>query len=154
MISATSFRRAAPADRALLERLCRDYRLADHQPLAPERVAAALQAALAGDPTICIWMIEMEGACVGYLALTIGFSIEAGGRDAFVDELLVEEGWRGRGIGTRAIEFALQECARLGVCRLNLEVERGNPDARRLYLRAGFVDHERHLMSRWVQPPR
>jgi ribosomal protein S18 acetylase RimI-like enzyme len=30
---------------------------------------------------------------------------------------------------------------------LHLEVERQNPEAQRLYRAAGFVDHDRHLMS-------
>jgi len=145
-----SFRRATAADQLLLERLCRAYREADHQPLAPELVASALRAALAGDPLAHIWVIEAGGGPVGYLAVTIGFSIEVGGRDAFIDELYLDEAARGRGFGLRALEFAEAECRKLDVRRLCLEVERHNADARRLYERAGFRDHDRFLMSRWL----
>lgn len=130
--------------------MCRSYREEDRQPLAPERVARAIDAALAGDPLIHIWLVEEAGSPVGYLAIGVGFSIEVGGRDAFIDELYLDGSARGRGIGTRALEFAEVECRAMGVRRLCLEVERHNPDARRLYERAGFRDHERHLMSKWL----
>ncbi len=130
--------------------MCRAYRDADRQPAATELVAAALGAALAGDPMAHIWLIEDGGEPVGYLAVTLGFSIEAGGRDAFIDELYLDEASRGRGLGARALEFAEAECRKLGVRRLCLEVERHNPGARRLYERAGFRDHDRFLMSRWL----
>jgi GNAT superfamily N-acetyltransferase len=145
-----SFRRAAAADRPLIQRLCRSYREEDRQPLAPERVARAIDAALSGDPLLHIWLIEEAGMTVGYLAVGIGFSIEVGGRDAFIDEIYLDRAARGRGIGTRALEFAEVECRAMGVMRLCLEVERHNPDARRLYDRAGYRDHERHLMSKWL----
>jgi diamine N-acetyltransferase len=146
-----SFRIAVPPDQALLERLCRDFRLCDRQPLAPELVADSLRAALAGDPLVRVWIIELAGRPVGYLALSLGFSIEVGGRDALIDEIYLEESARGRGHGRRALEFAEEECRKLGVRRICLEVERHNPDARRLYERAGFRDHDRFLMSRLLE---
>jgi ribosomal protein S18 acetylase RimI-like enzyme len=39
-------------------------------------------------------------------------------------------------------------CRRQGITALHLEVDHDNPDGRRLYLRRGFVDHERHLMTK------
>lgn len=108
----------------------------------------SLRAALAGDPLVRVWVIELDGAPVGYLALSLGFSIEVGGRDALIDELYLEEAARGRGVGRRALAFAEQECRKLGVRRICLEVERHNQDARRIYERAGFRDHDRSLLSR------
>jgi len=37
-----------------------------------------------------------------------------------------------------------------GGAALHLEVDYDNPDGKRLYLRRGFVDHERHLMTKWL----
>jgi GNAT superfamily N-acetyltransferase len=70
-----------------------------------------------------------------------------GGRDGLLDELFVTEDQRGRGLGTRALQFAADECRRLGLRALHLEVERQNLEAQRLYRAAGFVDHDRYLMS-------
>jgi hypothetical protein len=33
-----------------------------------------------------IWLIESEGKLVGYVAVCFGYSIELGGRDAFIDD--------------------------------------------------------------------
>jgi ribosomal protein S18 acetylase RimI-like enzyme len=147
-MEALTHRVATEDDRQLLRRLCRGYRLADRHPEEPEIVEAALEAALGGDPTISILILLLGGEPIGYLALSIGFSIEAGGRDAFVDELYIEEPYRDRGFGTRALEIAQAECERMGICRMNLEVERHNPRAKALYERLGFADNDRYLLHK------
>ncbi len=146
-----SFRAPSLVDKALLTRLCRAYRQTDSQPPADALVERALDAALAGDPSVRLWIIELDEKAVGYLAITLGFSIEAGGRDAFLDEIYLEPEARGRGIGMRAIEFVESECVELDVQRLCLEVERHNR-AKQLYERLGFRDHERFLMSKRIAP--
>ena len=95
------------------------------------------------------WVIEAGGASVGYAVLTLGYSLEYLGRDAFVDELYLEPRTRGLGIGQAALRFLLRQARRLGVRALHLEVERRNHRARRVYRRAGFVDHDRFLMTRF-----
>jgi diamine N-acetyltransferase len=80
--------------------------------------------------------------------VTIGYSIEFGGRDAFLDELFVSADSRGRGLGTRALEVAAEACREAGIVALHLEVDHANTAAQRLYRRHGFVDHDRYLMTR------
>lgn len=150
------FRRAGPTDRSALITLCAAYRKADSQPPATEAVSAALDLALEGDPLIHVFMIELleesedagehAAMIVGYIALSMGFSIEAGGRDAFIDELYLEPAVQGRGLGKRALEFAAFTCRELGARRIRLEVERKNPRAHALYQRLGFREHERRIM--------
>jgi GNAT superfamily N-acetyltransferase len=107
-------------------------------------VAALLDDARLGQ----VWLIAVDGLPVGYLVLAFGYSLEYGGRTAVLDELFVAEAYRGRGLGSCALQFAADECRKLGLRALQLEVERHNQDAQRLYRRAGFVDHDRYLMSR------
>ena len=46
---------------------------------------------------------------------------------------------------------AMEECCRArGVAAIHLEVDHDNPDGKRLYARRGFVDHQRHLMTKWL----
>ena len=146
-----SFRAPNRSDKGLLTRLCRAYREADAQPAADELIESALEAAFAGERNVRLWIIELDEKPVGYLAITLGFSIEAGGRDAFLDEIYLDAAVRGRGLGTRALQFVESECAELGVMRLCLEVERHNP-AKLLYERVGFRDHQRFLMSKRLTP--
>lgn len=95
-----------------------------------------------------IRIIAADGRDVGYLAFAYGFSIEFNGRDAFLDEVFIEPVARGAGIGRAAIAALLGELRAKGVKAAHLEVALDNPDAQRLYERAGFVLRRGyHLMS-------
>ena len=98
-----------------------------------------------------VWLIESGPEAAGYLVLTLGFSLEFKGRDAFVDEVYLRAEFRGRGLGKRALRFAEEACRELGARALHLEVGRENAAARELYRRSGFTEHDRHLMTKWVQ---
>ena len=93
------------------------------------------------------WFIWDADELAGYVAVCFGWSIEFRGRDAFIDELFVRPGFRGRGHGTAAMQLVEQEAPGLGIRALHLEVERHNAGARRLYNRLGYRDRERHLMT-------
>jgi ribosomal protein S18 acetylase RimI-like enzyme len=84
------------------------------------------------------------------LALTLGYSFEFGGYDAFIDEVYIRESQRGRGIGKLALQMAEDECRALEVRALHLEVERENTNAQALYRKVGFVDHNRYLMTKRI----
>lgn len=91
---------------------------------------------------------EVDGAVAGYLVVAFGFSLEFGGRDAFVDELFVLPSARGRGLGTQALELAEHLCRENGIHALHLEVEFVNESAKRLYARHGYAEHTRQLMTK------
>jgi GNAT superfamily N-acetyltransferase len=97
-----------------------------------------------------VWTIACEGAPVGYLVLLLGYSLEFGGRFGLLDELFIEEEWRGKGMGTQALAFAGDQCRARGWDALRLEVGQGNPRAIALYRRAGFELHDRYLMTKWI----
>ncbi len=103
------------------------------------------------DPTHklgAIWLVEEDGVFVGYLALCFGYSIEFGGRDAFVDEFFIVPFMRGKGIGSRVIQCIQTEARRLGVKALHLEVARSNTRAIETYSRRGFTSRDRyHLIT-------
>jgi len=61
------------------------------------------------------------------------------GDDAAGIGLAVRPGHRGRGIGTRLLSETIDLARRRGIPALGLSVAKANP-ARRLYLRAGFVE--------------
>lgn len=93
------------------------------------------------------WLILFDGKTVGYCILTFVFSFEYGGKIAFIDELYIKEGSRGKGIGKASIEFLKSEAAKLSLKLLYLEVEHHNSNAQKLYLAAGFSLHKRNLMQ-------
>ncbi len=116
------------------------------------RARAALERLLDDEALGRAWVIEADGGPVGYAVLTLGYSLEFHGRDAFIDELFVATGARGWGIGTAVVERLAEEARALGARALHLEVERANTDAQRLYRRLGFRDHDRYLLTRRLEP--
>jgi ribosomal protein S18 acetylase RimI-like enzyme len=95
-------------------------------------------------------IIEHESKIAGYMVVGFGFSIEFGGRDALLDELFVNPEFRGLGFGSQAIAFAISLCKQAGIEALHLEADHFNERAHDLYLRLGFSDHKRHLMTKWL----
>jgi ribosomal protein S18 acetylase RimI-like enzyme len=119
-------------------------------PFDENRVAIALKLFVA-DPSLgWLWLMRLDGETIGYLAVTLGFSIEYRGRDAFIDEVYVLPDHRGKGFGTQATEFALNRCREAEVNAVHLEVERNNQAAREIYRYLGFTEHDRILMTRWL----
>jgi GNAT superfamily N-acetyltransferase len=120
----------------------------ERYPFDREKARAALEPFLANPALGRVWLFRDGGAAVGYFVLTLGWSLEYGGRDAFVDELFVSPSHRGRGLGRRALEAIGEACRELGVQALHLEVEKENLSAAELYREWGFEDHDRCLMSK------
>jgi ribosomal protein S18 acetylase RimI-like enzyme len=128
--------------------LMREFYAADAMSFDRTRAGGAL-AHLLGDPTLGrAWLIEVDGQPAGYVVLVFGFSLEFGGRDAFVDELYVSPGFEGRGLGRATLEFVEREACASGAKTLLLEVRTGNDRARRLYERAGFAGRHNGLMAK------
>ena len=97
-----------------------------------------------------VWMIEDGGVLAGYVVLLLGYSLEFGGQFGLLDELFLDEPYRGRGLGAEALAFAERECRERGWQALRLEVGQKNRRAIDLYSRAGFQMHDRFLMTRWM----
>ena len=88
-----------------------------------------------------------SGENVGYLVMTISFSLEHGGQHGFVDELYIRPGHQGHGLGSAMIDHAGSLCKELGFRSLLLEVDLHNEAALRLYRRIGFTENRRRLMT-------
>ena len=96
------------------------------------------------------WVICEGEQAIGYVVLTLGFSFEYGGRDGFLDELYLDEKYRGRGIGRQTMEFVEAQAREMGVNAVHLEATHGNEPAIELYRRAGYVAHARFLLTKWL----
>jgi ribosomal protein S18 acetylase RimI-like enzyme len=141
---------ATLADEPVLGELMREFYAHEGLVFDEERTLGAFRT-LAADPNLGrVWIFRVDGEAVGYVAMTVCFSLEFAGRYALIDELYVREAHRGRGIGARALEVAAEACRALDVSALRLEVDIWNTRARDLYRRLGFALQERHMMSRWI----
>lgn len=97
-----------------------------------------------------VWLLCEDHKSIGYIILTVGFSFEFHGHDAFIDELFVEAAYRRHGFGCQAIAFLEKRALEMGVNAIHLEVDHGNNPAFELYKRAGYEDHDRFLMTKWL----
>ena len=85
------------------------------------------------------YMLEADGAAVGYGLVAKSYSREAGGKVLWLEELFVLPAYRSSGLG-RAFFAAVEAYAREeGFARIRLEVEGDNVRARALYERLGYA---------------
>jgi GNAT superfamily N-acetyltransferase len=145
-----SFRIATPSDIHILINFMRAYYEYDHLPFAEETAYNALEQLLSDNSLGRAWLICFEDKPIGYMVLSFDFSLEYGGRIAYVDEIFIQEDYRGREIGTRALAFLEEACRSLNLKALYLEVERANVKAQQFYQKMGFIDHDRLLLTKWV----
>jgi ribosomal protein S18 acetylase RimI-like enzyme len=153
-VANVQFRPAAAEDESALLRMMRS--LAEQEPGAyffdEPVVREVLRKFLASPDLGQAWVFLDRETPVGYIVLTFGYSFEFHGRDSFIDELYIEPQYRRQGIGRRAMQFVEERARELGVNAIHLEVDQGNDAAAELYRRAGYDDHARFLMTKWLKP--
>lgn len=132
-----------------LEPLVASYHAFEDIRTTEEERRASLAALLEGLPHGMIYLIGPRRAPVGYIALSMGYSIELGGPDAIIDEFYIREKVRGRGMGSEVLLTLLPALREHGIKALHLEVDRENARAQKLYRRAGFELRDKYaLMTR------
>jgi len=146
-----SFRLATESDAEAILEMMRDYYAFDGHAFDPPRARVALLAFLREPSYGRGWLILDAEARVGYIVLTLGYSLEFLGRDAFIDEFYLRESHRGRGWGKLALAFVENEARTLNVRSIHLEVVRQNTGAKEVYRRSGYVDRDHYLMTRWIE---
>jgi GNAT superfamily N-acetyltransferase len=126
-------RRAGPDDLDDLVELHREFCKVDDHPYDRQRASAGFAPLLADDSHGVVWILDVRR---GYAVLTWGWSIEAGGAEAVLDELFVVE--RERGFGSALLDHVIADGRRRGLARIFLETEAHNARVRRFYERHGF----------------
>ncbi len=112
--------------------------------MTDEARLAALKPICDGIPQAVAYLIGPKAAPMGYIILSIGYSVEMGGFDCFVDELFLRPSVRGRGIGTEALLSLSKTMASADVKAMFLEVDAQDTRLVGLYKRIGFKDRERY----------
>ena len=97
------------------------------------------------DERIVCYIAESDGEIAGYALIARFFSQEAGGEVAWLDEIYIRDGFRGKGAGTAIINKVFEEFEDAAAFRLEIEPE--NEGAERLYKRLGFqkLDYEQRI---------
>lgn len=144
---ATTYKPVSESDIAIAVSMMREFYAIDGYPIDAEKSKALFHQFIGNENLGRSWLIVSDEQIVGYIILTFVFSFEYGGLIAFVDELYISGHARGKGIGKSSIEFIKAEARKLSLKLLYLEVEHHNSNAQKLYLSAGFIQHNRKLMQ-------
>ena len=102
-----------------------------------ERQTAQLLADGVDTADTLLFVAEDEGRSVGWIWIGVP-STANGGDSAWVYQVLVDAGERGKGYGRAIMRAAEQELARRGMTRIALNVFAGNTAAIQLYESLGF----------------
>jgi ribosomal protein S18 acetylase RimI-like enzyme len=146
-----TYRLAALADLDILLELVQEFHQIEHLPFDEKRDCDVLEQFLSNESFGQAWLIQQETEVIGYIILTLGFSLEFRGRDAFIDEFYVRPEYRNQGIGTKTLAFIETGLVSLGVQAIHLEVDFENPNAQRLYRKTGYQGHNRFLLTKWIE---
>jgi len=143
---------ARPEHHEELLSLLRDFYAEEQLEFHPARIGPALETLL-DDPGLGIVLILTQGGRIGgYLIATAGFSVEFGGHFALVDELYLAPDFRGRGEWKNALAATEEWAAAIGASAVRLEVNHHNEKAAAIYLKYGFHDDQRSILSKPVNP--
>jgi ribosomal protein S18 acetylase RimI-like enzyme len=138
----TEPRRATLDDIPLLVELMQEFYAEAPYPLDRDWAAASFQALLTDDSLGAVWIIFHDSQPMGYVVLTLRFSMEYGGLDAFIDDLFIRAPYRRRGLGRALIDALFEECERRGVLAVHVEVGQDNAAANALYSSYGLKPYD------------
>jgi ribosomal protein S18 acetylase RimI-like enzyme len=114
----------------------------------PRTLRPALAQLLADESLGRVWLFEAGGETLGYAVLTFGYDLEFAGRDAFVTEIYLRPGARGKGIGRVALAKMEAEARQLDAGAIHLMVRPENSPAVALYASAGYTSPPRTFLSK------
>lgn len=96
------------------------------------------------DPQQLLMVAEHDGVVIGTFQMTYLMYLTAGGpEDCQIESVHITEAWRGHGIGTEMMEWAIDHAKKRGCRRVQLTTNKKRKDAHRFYERLGFqLTHE------------
>jgi ribosomal protein S18 acetylase RimI-like enzyme len=109
---------------------------------APPPSEAQLAEMIGGEATHLL-LAEEDGVVLGSLTLVV-FRIPTGLR-AWIEDVVVDDAGRGKGVGSALNRFAIDLAAELGCRTVDLTSRPSREAANRLYQRLGFVARETNV---------
>ncbi len=146
-----TFQLAKTTDIDILIAFTEDFYQLEQIAFDPHITRTALSTLLSQQSLGLVWLIQKSGQAIGYVVICFYYSLEYGGLTAFVDELYIQDQYRGQGIGKRTLIFLEDYCQSLQIKALHLEVNHHNPIARSLYQQAGFKINNREMMTKPIE---
>ncbi len=144
----TSIQLAEPADlESILDLLALQFQ--EHEINVPVAQLRAAVLSMLVNPALGFFLLaRYEGKIIGIACISFSWTLEHGGRSAWLDELYVMKEYRGQGIGRALLGAVLAHAKEQGCAAVDLEIDIEHRQAENLYQRAGFKPLPR---SRWVK---
>jgi GNAT superfamily N-acetyltransferase len=111
-------------------------------------IAAAVEGVLYRPERGSLFVAMMRGIVVGVAYLAFTWSLEHGGKTAWLEELYVVPEHRNEGSGQALLTAVCDHAVAQGCAAIDLEVDAAHQRAARLYAREGFRPLDR---TRWVR---
>lgn len=145
----TPLRIAGPADVAPVSRLIAGFRdfLGGGPPTSAE-IEAIVSVLLRDRGTEFLLVGDPE---CGFAQIRFRLSVWTGTEDAWLEDLFVEESTRGEGHGRTLIEAVIERARSRGCDRIQLDVNKANEGAVKLYESCDF--HPIHNRQKWGDSP-
>lgn len=116
-------------------------------PAATDAIATIVEALLTAGASDFL-LASIDGEAVGCLQIAYRLSTWQARPYAYLEDFYLAPHVRGRGIGTRLLDYALQRAAGQNSEYVMLDVRAANAAARRLYQRFGFSETGSLLLKR------
>ena len=95
------------------------------------------------NPATVLFLARVDGAIVG--SLTLAFYRIPTGLKAWIEDVVVDESARGRGVGEALNTAAIDEARRRGAKNVSLTSRASRETANRLYQRLGFAPYDTNI---------
>ena len=82
----------------------------------------------------------VEATPIGFINFAVRQTVLHQSPSALIDELVVAEEYRGKGVGRRLVQAAIEKCRQLGCCEVEVSTEKTNLKAREFYKQCGFEE--------------
>ena len=102
------------------------------------------------DTSTILFAIIEEEKMIGFMNIQCFYSIWSHGKVFFLDDFFIEENFRGKGYGEKALKDLQEYAKKIGIKRIQLMAENTNPKAIEFYKKHKFNEQEIHLFLKYL----
>ncbi len=106
----------------------------------PPQGRQAMWDELGSYPDYGAWVAEVDDTLAGFLDMFVFPDVAHGAPIAIINNLIVGESFRGRGLGMRLLHAAVDHCSRKRAAEVHVWTDFDNTRAIRLYQSVGFAE--------------
>ena len=101
------------------------------------------------DTSTILFAIIEEEKMIGFMNIQCFYSIWSHGKVFFLDDFFIEENFRRKGYGEKALKDLQKYAKKSGIKRIQLMAENTNPRAIKFYKKHKFNEQEIHLFLKY-----